>query len=86
MKNHDACCEPVVSIKDAVESDLVKARNMLNNGPTGNRCLASPFKLSESIMASDVLAPALGQHTHEILSRLGLSAEELDRLSREGVI
>ena len=86
MKDHDACCEPVVSIKHAVESDLVKARNMINNGPTGHRCLTSPFKLSGSGAVNDVPAPGLGQHTAETLSGLGLSEEDLDRLSREGVI
>ena len=86
MKDHDACCEPVVSIKDSVESDLVKARNMVNSGPTGSRCLASPFKLSGSETADEIPAPGLGQHTGEILSGLGLSADDLDRLSREGVI
>ncbi len=86
MKNHDACCEPVVSIKDAVKSDLVKARDMVNSVPTGHRCLASPFKLSGSSAANDIPAPGLGEHTRETLSELGLSAKELDRLSREGVI
>ncbi|MGO9120573.1 MAG: CaiB/BaiF CoA transferase family protein [Desulfomonilaceae bacterium] len=86
MKDHDACCEPVLSINDAVESDLVKARKMLNSGPGGNRYLAPPFRLSESTMVNDVPAPALGQHTREILSRLNVSDDELQRLSREGVI
>ncbi len=86
MKDHDACCEPVVSIKDAVESDLVKARNLVNSGPSGNRFLASPFRLSGSSAANDIPAPGLGQHTTEVLSGLGLSAENLDSLSRNGVI
>jgi alpha-methylacyl-CoA racemase len=86
MKHHDACCEPVLSIKDAVESDLVKTRKMLNSEPSGNQYLASPFRLSESTMVNHVPAPALGQHTHEILSGLGVSDDELQRLSREGVI
>ena len=86
MKVHDACCEPVVSINDAVESELVKSRNMLNIGQGGNRYLAPPFRLSESNIVNDVPAPALGQHTSEILSRLGVSEDELQRLSREGVI
>ncbi len=86
MKDHDACCEPVLSINHAVESDLVKARKMLNNGPSGNRHLAPPFRLSESTVLNDVPAPALGQHTREILSRLNVSDDELERLSREGVI
>jgi alpha-methylacyl-CoA racemase len=86
MKDHDACCEPVLSINDAVESDLVKARKMLNSGPSGDQYLASPFRLSESTIVNDVSAPALGQHTREILSRLGVSEDELQRLSREGVI
>ena len=86
MKDHDSCCEPVLSINDAVESDLVKARKMLKSGPSGNRYLASPFRLSESTIVNDVSAPALGQHTRDILSGLGVSDDELQRLSREGVI
>ena len=35
---------------------------------------------------SDLPPPALGEHTREVLSRLGLEPAELQRLSAEGVI
>jgi crotonobetainyl-CoA:carnitine CoA-transferase CaiB-like acyl-CoA transferase len=35
---------------------------------------------------SDLPPPALGQHTREVLHELGVSAAELERLSREGIV
>ena len=31
-------------------------------------------------------APGIGEHTHELLTELGYSAEDVDRLAREGAI
>ncbi len=86
LKEHDACCEPVLSIHDAVESDLVKARKMVNRGQSGRRSLATPFRLSDSTKVDDAPAPGLGQHTLEILSRVGVSADEMEQLSRKGIV
>jgi alpha-methylacyl-CoA racemase len=86
LVNVDACCEPVLSLEEAVESQLTASRGMLNLHPDGKRFLASPIRLSDSPSLADQPAPALGQHTHEVLSQLGLSARELTSLSEHGVI
>jgi alpha-methylacyl-CoA racemase len=86
LVNVDACCEPVLSLEEAVESQLTASRGMLNLHPDGKRFLASPIRLSDSPSLTDQPAPALGQHTHAILGQLGLSAGELTSLSERGVI
>ncbi len=85
MKDHDACCEPVLTLTQAVQSDLAAARNMLSE-PDEQRFLGFPLKLSGSNPPENLPAPALGEHTYEILSQLGLSTQELDVLSDQGVI
>jgi alpha-methylacyl-CoA racemase len=86
FKDSDACCEPVLSLEEASISPLVEARNMITRSSDGSRYLASPIKLSDSPSADDVPAPALGEHTSEILKRLGLSEDDLASLVRQGVI
>jgi alpha-methylacyl-CoA racemase len=86
LKNVDACCEPVLSLTEAVESRLTAARSMVNCHPDGRRFLASPIKLSDSPPLKDQSAPALGEHTQEVLNHLGLSADEIVSLARQGVI
>jgi alpha-methylacyl-CoA racemase len=86
LKDSDACCEPVLSLEEAAASPLVEARNMITRSSDGSRYLASPIKLSDSPTADDVPAPALGEHTSEILKRLGLSDDDLASLVKQGVI
>lgn len=50
------------------------------------RAMARPVHLSESPGPEPFAAPALGQHTVEVLSRYGYSEEELVELRRLGVI
>jgi crotonobetainyl-CoA:carnitine CoA-transferase CaiB-like acyl-CoA transferase len=86
MKDHDACCEPVISLKDAVDSELVQFRGMASKGSLQQRYLGSPLRLSDSPPAEDAPAPDLGQHTREVLSVLGLSDADFDSLKGQGVI
>jgi alpha-methylacyl-CoA racemase len=86
MRDREACCEPVLTLRETAETELVKARSMVHTAADGMSHLGCPIKFSESPAAEDVPAPALGQHTHEILSQIGLSAEELESLGSQGVI
>ena len=45
-----------------------------------------PVKFSATPSEIRRLAPALGEHTHEVLLECGLTQDEIDRLEREGVI
>jgi len=86
MKTADACCEPVLSLEEAVESPLVQARNMLTRSEGGRRFLGFPLKLSDSPPLEDVPAPDLGAHTREILAAIGLTSGQMDALAGQGVI
>ena len=48
--------------------------------------MAVPSRWSESQPAPQRLAPRLGEHSAEILTEIGLSAEDIDRLAAERVI
>ncbi len=87
MKDHDACCEPVLSLTEAVDSELLKARNMVAAGIDGGpRQLGCPLKLSGSAPPEYRSAPTLGEHAYEVLSQLGLSDQDLKSLAQKGVI
>jgi len=86
MRGHDCCCEPVLTLKEAADSELIRARNMVTPESDGPRQLAFPIKLSNSAPLKGLPAPELGEHTREVLSELGISSEDLDSLSKEGVI
>jgi crotonobetainyl-CoA:carnitine CoA-transferase CaiB-like acyl-CoA transferase len=84
MKDHDACCEPVLGLDEAADSELVRARNMVVH-EDGRRYLGCPLKLSDSAYPQDIPAPELGQHNAEVLSELGLTAEQIEALAQKGV-
>lgn len=86
MAPFDACCEPVLNLNEAVDSNLTQARSMVNSKPDGKRSLGFPLKLSESSVPPDNSAPGLGQHTTEVLKGIGITEEELHSLASEGVI
>ena len=77
---------------DKVASDpQVQAREMIVNLESeiaGNASVPGlPIKLSETPGRVEVPAPALGEHTKEILETLlGMSGTEIDHLQQSGVI
>ncbi len=80
--NHDCCLEPVLDLDEALDSELVRAREMVvevdQPGADGVRLLGVPVKLSRTPGAPAGPGPALGEHTHEVLAALGYD-EERDR-------
>lgn len=84
--SHDAACEPVLTLSEAANLELVRARDMIIRDSQGSRQLRSPLRLGGSPPVEDLPAPRLGEHTQEVLGRLGLSSSALDALAWEGVI
>ena len=81
---HDAMIEPVLDIDEALESELVRAREMVVEweqpglGPV--RQLGVPVKMSRTPGTFHRPAPALGEHTRAVLAEAGLSDEEIETL------
>ena len=48
--------------------------------------VANPIRMSATPPRYELAPPTLGQHTHEVLGRLGIDERELQELARDGVI
>jgi crotonobetainyl-CoA:carnitine CoA-transferase CaiB-like acyl-CoA transferase len=84
-------CGRVRTVAEALDSDQVQARGLLLDvdhptlGP--GRYLGSPIHLTGASRGSRRPPPLLGQHTQEVLAeRLGLSANEVEELRRQGAV
>ena len=87
---HDCCLEPVLELEEALESELVRAREMVveldqpGAGPV--RQLGVPVKLSRTPGELRAPGPALGEHTDEVLAGAGYSEEEIAALKQSGAV
>jgi alpha-methylacyl-CoA racemase len=85
---HDAMIEPVLDLDQALDSELVREREMvveLDQPLLGTvRQLGVPVKLSRTPGAAKRPAPALGEHTEEVLGDAGFSDEEVAELIEAG--
>jgi alpha-methylacyl-CoA racemase len=78
---HDCCIEPVLDLDEALGSELTRAREMVveldqpHIGPV--RLLGMPVKFSRTPGDAARPAPALGEHTEEVLQAAGLDAKAL---------
>jgi len=85
---HDAMIEPVLDLDEALESELVREREMIvsyEQPELGEVTqLGFPIKLSRTPASIERPAPALGEHTMEVLTEAGYSAEEVRALEESG--
>jgi crotonobetainyl-CoA:carnitine CoA-transferase CaiB-like acyl-CoA transferase len=87
---HDCCVEPVLDLDEALASAQAEAREMVveldQPGFGAVRQLGFPVKLSRTPAAIEKPAPALGEHTAELLAEAGYSAEEIRALEEQGAV
>ncbi len=87
-ERHDCCLEPVLELDEALDSELVRARQMVveldQPGTDGVKLLGVPVKLSRTPGTPAGPGPALGEHTDEVLAGLGYSEEEVAALKESG--
>jgi crotonobetainyl-CoA:carnitine CoA-transferase CaiB-like acyl-CoA transferase len=87
---HDAMIEPVLDLDEALGSDLVKSREMVVEleqpqlGPVS--LLGAPIKLSRTPADPGRPAPALGEHTEEVLREAGFGNDEVSTLLESGAV
>jgi crotonobetainyl-CoA:carnitine CoA-transferase CaiB-like acyl-CoA transferase len=83
---HDCCLEPVLRLDEALQSELVAAREMVveldqPGAEQPVRQLGSPFKLSRTPAdPTRASGPGLGEHTDEVLAAAGYDREEIAAL------
>jgi crotonobetainyl-CoA:carnitine CoA-transferase CaiB-like acyl-CoA transferase len=86
MRDADCCCEPVLSMSEAFEHAQTRAREMVRQSSSITAQLGFSYKLSDTPPREASAAPALGQHTRELLAEVGIAEDECNRLSTAGVI
>ena len=88
---HDCCLEPVLGLDEALESELVRTREMVveldqPGAERSVRQLGVPVKLSRTPGGVHAPGPALGEHTHDVLAALGYSAGQIAELEAGGAV
>jgi crotonobetainyl-CoA:carnitine CoA-transferase CaiB-like acyl-CoA transferase len=90
MGDADCCCEPVLSMTEAFAHAQTVAREMVSHVTTsaGEQIaqLGPPYKLSDTPAQMRAGAPALGEHTDELLEALGIGEAERESLRTAGKI
>ena len=90
MKDADCCCEPVLSMAEAFAHAQTAARQMIGQVTTSNgeliAQLGPPYRLSDTPPVMRSSAPALGEHTDELLEAIGVDAALRERLREAGAI
>lgn len=90
LQTADIPASRIYSVADMFRDPQFLFRDMLIKGslPDGKPITVPGIvpKLSTTPGAQRWLGPALGEHNHEILSELGLSSHDIDRLHVQGVI
>jgi alpha-methylacyl-CoA racemase len=87
---HDAMIEPVLGLDETLTSELVRERQMVVEleqpelGPV--RLLGLPIKFSRTPGDATRPAPALGEHTEEVLREAGLDADAVAAMVQSGAI
>ena len=84
---HDCCIEPVLDLDEALDSELVRAREMVvevDQPELGPVRRGHPVKLSRTPADPTRPAPALGEHTEEVLREAGFAGDEIESLLASG--
>jgi alpha-methylacyl-CoA racemase len=88
---HDCCLEPLLDLDEALDSELVRAREMVveleqPGAERPVRQLGVPVKLSRTPGEPQGPGPGLGEHTREVLESLGYGGEEIAALEQAGAV
>jgi crotonobetainyl-CoA:carnitine CoA-transferase CaiB-like acyl-CoA transferase len=89
-REHDCCLEPVLELDEALDSELVRSREMVveidqPGASAPIRQLGIPVKLTRTPGEHSRLpGPGLGEHTREVLLAAGYSEAEVAELISSG--
>lgn len=86
----DACLEPILDLDEVVEHPQIIHRRLITGmampGGKTVKTLALPIKFPGAETYADTLPPAMGEQTDEVLTALGYSREQIDKMRADGAI
>jgi len=89
FKGVDACVEPVLTIEEALESELAGARQIVVDVPILDggkvRQLANPVKFSDTPASYAFAGVRTGRHNKEVLLELGYTEEQISGFEETGL-
>jgi crotonobetainyl-CoA:carnitine CoA-transferase CaiB-like acyl-CoA transferase len=90
FRGEESMCEAVLTIDEVEHDPHAIARKMIieMDHPTEGKIkgIGVPIKFSETEATDIAPPPIMGQHNGEILSMIGLSGAEIDKLKADGII
>ncbi len=90
FKQHDACCEPILTLEEVFQDPQVLHRKMLieYDHPTEGRVkqVGNPIKSSLFPFEHPTPSPQWGEHTMEVLREIGYSDKEIEQLKERKII
>ncbi len=89
LDRHRVPCGPVYDAKDMMNDPHFNNRGMFEQVEINGEPLKIPAilpKLDDTPGATEWAGPELGAHTDEVLKSLGMTADQIDELKRNGVI
>ncbi len=87
LEPFDCCVTPVLSFEEALGDPGYLARGTIRGESNGAAVhFGFPLAMSDFTAPSNRESPARGEHSREILMRLGHRQEEIDEMQRKGVI
>ncbi|MBI2317690.1 MAG: CoA transferase [Betaproteobacteria bacterium] len=90
LDQHDVPAAPIMNLKEVLEDPQVKHLGMLvemsHPAMGAMRLVGSGIRMSETPPQMGVPPPAIGEHTREILARLGYGEDAVEDLRKKGVV
>ncbi len=87
---HEVPCSGIQTLDEVLDAEQVAASQMIVSAPTEElpeyRDLAVPLRIAGERPRAARRAPHAGEHTHEILSEVGLEPDEIERLIGSGAV
>jgi alpha-methylacyl-CoA racemase len=87
LREKDVCVEPVLDLEESLGTE--QAAGFLIDQPSAGavlRTVAPPLRLGGTPVALRREAPALGQHSDEVLIEAGYAPEDVRALREAGVV
>ncbi|MHB1125558.1 MAG: CaiB/BaiF CoA transferase family protein [Bacillota bacterium] len=90
LRSHDVVSGPVYNYEELVNDPQVKHNEAIltvNHPEVGEmRVMANPWKFSDTPLVIQGPAPLYGEHTLEVLQRLGISQERIEDLHQKAIV